>query len=106
MAAAKPLDKTPLTQSELFSALLPWIIVCVVMLIWGNGAFKTWANAIFTWNYPVPDLHNMINVVALTYRAIVPPQNNGADKKSPRRCRPRGDFSLAPGAGLTSRPSP
>src|SRR5246500_223953 len=63
MAATKPLDKTPLTQSELFSALLPWIIVCIVMLIWGNGAFKTWANAIFTWNYPVPDLHNMINKV-------------------------------------------
>ncbi len=61
MAAAKPLDKTPLTQGELFSALLPWIIVCIVMLIWGNGAFKTWANSIFTWNYPVPDLHNMIN---------------------------------------------
>ncbi|HZR86957.1 MAG TPA: L-lactate permease [Bradyrhizobium sp.] len=61
MAAAKPLDKTLLTQSELWSALLPWIIVCIVMLIWGNGAFKTWANSIFTWNYPVPDLHNMIN---------------------------------------------
>jgi lactate permease len=61
MAAAKPLDKTPLTQAELFSALLPWIIVCIVMLIWGNGAFKTWANSIFTYNYPVPDLHSMIN---------------------------------------------
>ena len=33
------------------------------MLIWGNGAFKTWANSIFTWNYPVPELHNMINKV-------------------------------------------
>jgi lactate permease len=63
MAAAKPLDKTPLTQAELWSALLPWIIVCIVMLIWGNGAFKTWANSIFTYNYPVPDLHNMINKV-------------------------------------------
>ena len=63
MAAAKPLDRTPLTQSELWTALLPWIIVCIVMLIWGNGAFKTWANSIFTWNYPVPDLHNMINKV-------------------------------------------
>src|SRR5579871_4781377 len=61
MTAAKPLDKTPLTQAELWSALLPWIIVCIVMLIWGNGAFKTWANSIFTWNYAVPDLHNMIN---------------------------------------------
>ncbi|UPK26131.1 L-lactate permease [Bradyrhizobium sp. 195] len=61
MAAAKPLDKTPLTQSEMFSALLPWIIVCIVMLIWGNGAFKSWANSIFVWNYPVPELHQMIN---------------------------------------------
>ena len=43
--------------------MLPWIIVCIMMLIWGNGAFKTWANSIFTWNYPVPELHNMINKV-------------------------------------------
>lgn len=63
MAAAKPLDKTPLTQSQLFSALLPWIIVCIVMLVWGNGAFKSWANSIFVWNYPVPELHQMINKV-------------------------------------------
>jgi lactate permease len=61
MAAATPLDKAPLSQAQVWSALLPWIIVCVVMLIWGNGAFKTWANSIFTWNYPVPELHNMIN---------------------------------------------
>ena len=46
------------------SSLLPWIIVCIVMLIWGTDAFKTWANSIFTWNYPVPELHNMINAVA------------------------------------------
>jgi lactate permease len=63
MTAPKPMDKTSLTQAQLWSALLPWIIVCIVMLIWGNGAFKTWANSIFTWNYPVPDLHNMINKV-------------------------------------------
>src|ERR1700755_719283 len=63
MAAAKPMDKTPLTQRELLSALLPWIIVCIVMLIWGNGDFKTWANSIFTWNYAVPELHQMINKV-------------------------------------------
>jgi lactate permease len=63
MTAPKAMDKAPLTQSQLWSALLPWIIVCVVMLVWGNGAFKTWANSIFTWNYPVPDLHNMINKV-------------------------------------------
>ncbi|MFZ2159824.1 MAG: L-lactate permease [Bradyrhizobium sp.] len=61
MTAPAPMDKTPLTQAQLVSALLPWIIVCAVMLVWGNGAFKTWANSIFVYNYPVPDLHNMIN---------------------------------------------
>ncbi|MGY3033328.1 lactate permease [Bradyrhizobium sp. USDA 4354] len=61
MAPAKPLDKTPLTQAQLWSALLPWVIVCVVMLLWGSGWFKTWANSIFTFNYAVPELDKMIN---------------------------------------------
>src|SRR5271156_4327395 len=63
MTAPKLMDKTPLTQSELWGALLPWIIVCVLMLIWGNDAFKSWANAHFIWNYEVPDLDKMINSV-------------------------------------------
>ena len=63
MKPAIPLDKTALTQGELFSALLPWIIVCIVMLIWGNGAFKIWANSIFFYKYPIPELHNMINTM-------------------------------------------
>src|ERR1700712_1845172 len=63
MSPVKTIDKTKLTSAQLWSALLPWIIVCIVMLIWGNGAFKTWANSIFVWNYPVPELHNMINAV-------------------------------------------
>jgi lactate permease len=63
MKPAKPLDTTKLSQAQLWSALLPWIIVCVVMLIWGTGAFKNWANSIFVWKYQVPELHNMINKV-------------------------------------------
>jgi lactate permease len=63
MKPPKLIDKTALTQKELWSALTPWIIVCIVMLIWGNGDFKTWANKIFVWNYPVPELDKMINVV-------------------------------------------
>ncbi len=63
MAPAKMMDKTPLTQRELWTALLPWIIVCIVMLIWGNGAFKGWANSTFFYKYPVPDLNNMINTM-------------------------------------------
>jgi lactate permease len=63
MKPAKPLDTAKLSQAQLWSALLPWIIVCVVMLIWGSGAFKNWANSIFVWKYQVPELHNMINKV-------------------------------------------
>jgi lactate permease len=63
MTPAKPLDKTPLSQGQLWSALLPWIIVCVLMLIWGNGGFKTWANANFFYNYPVPELDKLINKI-------------------------------------------
>ena len=63
MAPAKPLNTAKLSQAQLWSALLPWIIVCAVMLIWGSGSFKTWANSIFVWKYQVPELHNLINKV-------------------------------------------
>jgi lactate permease len=60
---AKPLDTTPLTSAQVWSALMPWIILCVILLIWGTNWFKGIVNPIFTWNYPVPELHNMINKV-------------------------------------------
>jgi lactate permease len=63
MQPVKKMDTTKLTSAQLWGALMPWIIVCIVMLIWGNGAFKTWANSIFVWNYEVPDLDKMINKV-------------------------------------------
>ncbi|MDB5579899.1 MAG: L-lactate transport [Bradyrhizobium sp.] len=63
MTSPKTMDKTPLSQAQLWSALMPWIIVCVVMLIWGNNDFKVWANKIFVWNYEIPDLDKMINKV-------------------------------------------
>jgi lactate permease len=75
MAAAKLVDPAPLAPGELLTALLPWIILCVILLIWGTGWFKTAVNPIFTWNYPVPELHNMINKVA----PVVPtPTKEGA----------------------------
>jgi lactate permease len=64
MPPAKLIDQTPLTSGELFTALLPWIILCAILLIWGTGWFKAAVNPVFTWNYPVPELHNMINKVA------------------------------------------
>jgi lactate permease len=60
---------------QIWFALLPWIIVCVVLLLWGTNAVKAALNTYATWNYPVPGLHNMINKVA----PVVPaPTKEGA----------------------------
>jgi len=75
MPPAKVIDPTPLTSAELVTALLPWIILCAILLIWGTDWFKNAVNPIFTWNYPVPELHQMINKVA----PVVPaPTKEGA----------------------------
>jgi lactate permease len=63
MPPARLIDPAPLTPSELFTSLLPWIILCAILLIWGMGWFKTWADSIFVYRFPVPDLNNMINKV-------------------------------------------
>jgi lactate permease len=57
VATAKP------TTSQVWMSLLPWIIVCVVLLLWGTNWFKGHVNPWATWNYSVPGLHNMINKV-------------------------------------------
>jgi lactate permease len=57
MSATKP------TRAQVWKALTPWIIVCAIVLVWGTGWFKAAVNPIFTWNYPVDGLHNLINKV-------------------------------------------
>jgi lactate permease len=61
-APPKPLIKP--STAQVWFALLPWIVVCVILLLWGTNAVKAALNAYATWNYPVPGLHNMINKVA------------------------------------------
>jgi lactate permease len=63
MPPAKVADTTPLSSAELVTALLPWVILCIILLIWGTDWFKAAVNPIFTWSYPVPELHQMINKV-------------------------------------------
>ena len=61
--APKASTKKPTTR-EVWISLLPWIIVCAILLLWGTNWFKAQVNPWATWNYPVPELHNMINKVA------------------------------------------
>jgi lactate permease len=51
------------TTAEMWRGLLPWIIVCAVLLVWGTGWFKAAVNPIFTVSYTVDGLHNLINKV-------------------------------------------
>lgn len=48
------------TSREIMMAWVPWIILSVIVAIWGTGWFKGIVNPIFTWKYEVPGLHNVI----------------------------------------------
>ncbi|MFC6050485.1 L-lactate permease, partial [Methylobacterium hispanicum] len=48
------------TSREIMMAWVPWIILSVVVAIWGTGWFKGIVNPLFTWKYEVPGLHNVI----------------------------------------------
>ncbi len=51
------------TSAEVLRSLLPWIIVCAILLVWGTGWFKSVVNPIFTLNFPVSGLHNLVQKV-------------------------------------------
>src|SRR6185369_7295273 len=54
-ASAPPTPSTTKpTTAQVWWSLLPWIIVCVVLLVWGTNWFKGHVNPWATWNYPVP----------------------------------------------------
>jgi lactate permease len=56
-------NNTAPSSAAIWRSLLPWIIVCVVLLVWGTGWFKSLVNPIFTWNYAVAGLHNLVQKV-------------------------------------------
>ena len=63
MAPPKPVKIAKPSTAQVWMAMLPWIIVCVILLIWGTDLFKLAVNKWAIWNYPVPDLHQMIQKV-------------------------------------------
>jgi lactate permease len=63
MPKRAPASTVKLPSAEVWAALMPWIIVCAIVLVWGTGWFKAAVNPIFTWNYAVDGLHNLIQKV-------------------------------------------
>jgi lactate permease len=64
LGAATPSMAPRADRGEVFRAWVPWIILSVIVAIWGTGWFKALVNPIFTWSYPIPGLHNMVQKVA------------------------------------------
>jgi lactate permease len=60
------------SRATVWRSLVPWIIVCVVLLVWGTGWFKTLVNPIFTWNYAVPGLDKLVQKVPPVVAAPAP----------------------------------
>jgi lactate permease len=63
MPRPAPAPTTRPTPAEVRASLTPWVIVCVILLVWGTGWFKAAVNPIFTWNYAVEGLHNLVQKV-------------------------------------------
>ncbi len=63
LSAPAAAPKAKPTNAQVWRALTPWIIVCVILVVWGTGWFKAAVNPIFTWNYHVAGLDNLINKV-------------------------------------------
>ncbi|TCO75277.1 lactate permease [Plasticicumulans lactativorans] len=48
------------SRGEVFRAWLPWIILSVLVFIWGVPAFKQFMDGLWVWKYPIPTLHELI----------------------------------------------
>ncbi|KAB1074260.1 L-lactate permease [Methylobacterium planeticum] len=55
-----PVGGRTASSREILLAWVPWIILSLVVAIWGTGWFKGIVNPLFTWKYEVPGLHNLI----------------------------------------------
>ena len=48
---------------QIRQAWIPWIVLSLVVAVWGTQGFKNLVNPFFTWSYPVAGLHNLVQKV-------------------------------------------
>jgi len=51
------------TSAEVLSAWTPWVILAVIVFIWGLPSVKTWLNSISNPQFPIEGVHNLIQRV-------------------------------------------
>ncbi len=74
MPPPKPLGPKVSTR-ETLRAWAPWIILCVVIGIWGTDQFKRFANSLFAPAFPVEGLHQLVQKMP---PVALEPLNEGA----------------------------
>ena len=69
------IDKNKYTSRQTLQAWMPWMVLSVLIFIWGLPAIKEWLDGFSTIKIPVPFLHNMV----LRMPPVVPePTTEGA----------------------------
>ena len=66
-AATMPAPPPPppkASRAAIQQSWTPWIVLSLVAVLWGTQTFKNLVNPIFTWNYPVEGLNNLVQKVA------------------------------------------
>ena len=71
MKPTPPLAALP-TGQQVFSAWLPWIILCVVLAFWASDYWKHLASLIYSPKFPIPGLDKMILAVPPVVRVAAP----------------------------------
>jgi lactate permease len=54
-----PPDEQP-SMGKLLLAWSPWVILCVVLTLWGQSWFKDWLNSLFAPAFPIAGLDNLV----------------------------------------------
>jgi lactate permease len=60
---AKPKSTKVVTREAITWSWVPWLILCVIVAVWGTNWFKAFVNPIFAPSYAVEGLHNLIQKV-------------------------------------------
>src|SRR5215213_7965042 len=55
--------KAQATPEQIIWSWVPWVVLSLVVAVWGTGWFKSLVNPIFTLNYPVEGLDRMVQKV-------------------------------------------
>ena len=69
------------TSAEVWAAWTPWIVLCVIVFIWGLPTTKAWLNSISNPLFPIEGVHNLIQRMP----PVAPP--NAKPEAGSIRCR-------------------